>query len=32
LRELFDVDFEMEKGELAAELKRIGTPKKEPDN
>jgi hypothetical protein len=30
-RELSDVDFEMEKGELAAELKRIGTPKKEPD-
>jgi hypothetical protein len=30
-RELSDVDFEMEKGELAAELKRIGTPKKELD-
>jgi hypothetical protein len=27
-RELPDVDFEMEKGELAAELKRIGTLKK----
>jgi hypothetical protein len=30
-RELSDVDFEMEKGELAAGLKRIGTPKKELD-
>jgi hypothetical protein len=28
-RALPDVDFEMEKGELAAELKRIGTPKKD---
>jgi hypothetical protein len=30
-RELSDVDFEMEKGDLAAGLKRIGTPKKELD-
>ncbi|MGD2088701.1 MAG: hypothetical protein PVH61_21160 [Candidatus Aminicenantes bacterium] len=31
-RKLSDVDFEMEKGDLAEEITRIGTPKKELDN
>ena len=30
-RKLLDVDFELEKGKLAAEFRRIWTPKKEPD-